>query len=124
MGLSAIDWSMKRGMACGTVTSFGSSSAGGAAAVCYGSLRASHTTVNKDYDNIMQMSVPSVHGSLVSKPALSLCILTVIRVLEATESLTVQPCVDKAEGDRKSCSDKYRGIKHIVSGAVCRLGKK
>lgn len=110
MGLSAIDWSVKHGMACGTVTSFGSSSAGGAEAVCHCSLQASHTTVNKDYDNIMQMSAPSVHGSLVLEPALLLCILTVIGVLEATHSLTVQPCVDKAEGDRKSCSDKYRGI--------------
>lgn len=78
MGLSAIDWSVKRAMACGTVTSFGSSSAAGAEAVCQCSLRASHTTVNKDYDNIMQMSAPSVHGSLVLEPALSLCTLTVI----------------------------------------------
>lgn len=58
-------------MACATVTSFGWSSAGGA--VCQCSLPASLTTVNKDYDRIMQMTVPSVHSSLVLARTLTLC---------------------------------------------------
>lgn len=60
-------------MACATVTSFGLSWAGGAEAVSQCSLQASRTTVNKDYDRIMQMTVPSVHSSLVLARTLSLC---------------------------------------------------
>lgn len=111
---SGTDWSLTQSTACATVTSFGSSSASGAKAVCQCSLPASHTTVNKDYDHIMQMTVPSVHSSLVLARTFSLCSDS---YLSPRGDMTVQPCVDKAEGDRKSCSDKYAGIYHIVSGA-------
>lgn len=57
-------------MACTTVTSFGWPSA---EAVCQCSLQASHASVNKDYDHIMQMTVPSVHSSLTLACTGSLC---------------------------------------------------
>lgn len=60
-------------MACATVTSFGSTSAGEAEAVRQYSLPASYITVNRDYDHIMQMTVPSVYCSLVLAGTLSLC---------------------------------------------------
>lgn len=63
--LQGTDWNVTHGMACATVTSFGSFSAGGAEAVCRCSLPASHTTPHRDYDHIMQMTVPSVHSSLM-----------------------------------------------------------
>lgn len=58
------------GMACATVTSFGRRSAGGGEAVPVGAASPGqpHTTVNKDYDHIMQMAAPSVHSSLVLGP--------------------------------------------------------
>lgn len=120
--LQGTDWNVTHSMACATVTSFGSFSAGGAEAVCRCSLPASRTTLNRDYDHIMQMTVPSVQSSLML--ACSLFVFWLLWVLEATESVTVQPCVDKAEGDRNPCSDKYTGIHYIVSGAVCWLTMK
>lgn len=63
--LQGTDWNVTHGMACATVTSFGSFSAGGAEAVCRCSLPASRTTLHRDYDHIMQMTVPSVHSSLM-----------------------------------------------------------
>lgn len=63
--LQGTDWNVTHGMACATVTSFGSFSAGGAEAVCRCSLPASHTALHRDYDHIMQMTVPSVHSSLM-----------------------------------------------------------
>lgn len=71
--LAGADWTVTHCMACATVTSFGLSSAGKAEAVCQCSLPASHSTVNRDYDHIMQMTVPSVHSSFVLACALSLC---------------------------------------------------
>ena len=53
---------------------------------------------------------------------LPLCVLTVLWVLEATQSLNVQPCVDKVEINRKCCC--VTAMHYTVSGAVCWLTMK
>lgn len=109
---SGTDWSVTRSMACATVTSFGSTSAGEAEAVRQYSLPASYITVNRDYDHIMQMTVPSVYCSLVLAGTLSLCCDSYLSPRGYREFDCAAMCWQAAEGDRKPYSDKYTGINY------------